>query len=246
MVSRAKPLNQAPWADQGEYVLYWSQMNRRVTANHALTYAVHLANKHNLPVLFYEGLTCSYPYASDRFHAFIMQGVPDTTQALKKLGIGYVFYLRRGKRDPDDVFYQLAKKAAAVVTDDYPVFVAHTHNESVLAKLAIPYEVVDSSCVVPMAHFEKQEYAAYTIRPKIKRVLADCLKAVPSWKVKRKYQAHASELHTDVTEKNLSSLIASCEIDHSIAPSVHLPVAATPRKGACNIFWSTICAATRR
>jgi deoxyribodipyrimidine photo-lyase len=222
MISRVRQLNQAPRAERGECILYWSQMNRRVAANHALAYAAHLANQHDLPVLFYEGLTCSYPFASDRFHAFMMQGVPETGRSLKKLGVGYVFHVRRRKRDPNDAFYKLAEKAAAVVTDDYPVFVAHTHNESVRAKLAISYYAVDSSCVVPMAYFEKQEYAAYTIRPKIKRVLADCLKPVPSWKVKRPYHTHASELHTDVTDKNLSSLIASCEIDHSITPSTFL------------------------
>ncbi len=65
-----------------------------------------------------------------------------------------------------------------VVTDDYPVFVARDHNRSVPGKLAIPYYAVDSSCIVPMTHFAKQEYAAYTIRPKIKKVLEACLQPV--------------------------------------------------------------------
>jgi len=234
MIGRVRQLNQAPHlgkagvpdeqaGERGEYILYWSQMNRRVASNHALAYAAHLANQHDLPVLVYEGLTCSYPYASDRFHAFIMQGVQETERTLAKLGLGYVFYLRRRKSDPDDAFYRLAQKAAAVVTDDYPVFVAHNHNRSVPSKLSIPYHVVDSSCIVPMAHFEKQEYAAYTIRPKIKKVLSDCLKPVPSWKVNRRFHGPASEMHTEVTDQNLASLIASCEIDHSVTPATAFP-----------------------
>ena len=99
-------------------------MNRRVASNHALAFAVELANQHDLPVLYYEGLTCSYPYASDRFHAFILRGSPETARALEKLGIGYLFYLRKQKTDPDDVLYRVAKNAAAVVADDYPTFVA--------------------------------------------------------------------------------------------------------------------------
>ena len=57
-------------------------MNRRADANQALSYAVELANDVNLPVLYYEGLTCSYPYASDRFHRFILEGVPETEKRL--------------------------------------------------------------------------------------------------------------------------------------------------------------------
>ena len=67
----------------GRYVLYWAQMNRRVESNHALAYAVDMANDMNLPVLFYEGLTCSYPYANDRFHTFLLEGVPGTARRLQ-------------------------------------------------------------------------------------------------------------------------------------------------------------------
>ena len=44
-------------------------MNRRVDFNHGLLYAAELANERALPLLYYEGLTCSYPYASDRLHS---------------------------------------------------------------------------------------------------------------------------------------------------------------------------------
>jgi len=75
-------------------------MNRRVAFNHALLYAAELANQAGLPLLVYEGLTCSYLYASDRLHTFVLEGVPDTEARLRKLGIGYVFYLRRRHLDP--------------------------------------------------------------------------------------------------------------------------------------------------
>src|SRR6478609_1538285 len=124
MNDRVRMLNNRPFREGARYVLYWAQMNRRVEYNQALAYAVELANSRGLPVLFYEGFTCSYPYASDRLHTFILEGVPDTAAALKKLGIGYVFFLRRKRTDPDDALYQLAEHAGAVVTDDYPTFIA--------------------------------------------------------------------------------------------------------------------------
>src|SRR5579862_8823691 len=150
MQDRVRQLNTAGLRKHAGYVLYWAQMNRRVESNHALAYAVELANEHNLPVLVYEGVTCSYPFANDRLHTFLLEGVPDTEQALDKLGIGYVFYLRRSKSSRNDTLYELAKDAAAVVTDDYPAFIAREHNARVPARIDVAYFAVDSSCVVPM------------------------------------------------------------------------------------------------
>ena len=197
-------------------------MNRRVESNHALSFAADIANELNLPLLFYEGLTCSYPHANNRLHTFLLEGVPGTARRLRALGIGYVFHLRRRRSDPNDALYCLAADAAALVTDDYPVFVARDHNRSVPEKVAIPYYAVDSSCIVPMSHFTKQEYAAYTIRPKIRKVLEACLQPVPPLRVNRRFTGAVHKLHTDVTAANILELAGSCEIDHSIAPSTEI------------------------
>jgi deoxyribodipyrimidine photo-lyase len=83
MHERARKLNAARLRPGAEYVLYWCQMNRRAEANQALGVAVGLANRLHLPVLFYEGLMYTYPYASDRFHRFILEGVPETAKRLR-------------------------------------------------------------------------------------------------------------------------------------------------------------------
>jgi len=219
---RVRQLNSAEARKNGRFVLYWAQMNRRVESNHALAFAVNLANELNLPVLFYEGLTCSYPHANDRLHRFLLEGVPGTERRLRALGIGYVFHLRRRQSDPNDALYRLAADAAALVTDDYPVFVARDHNRRVPEKVAIPYYALDSSCIVPMSHFTKQEYAAYTIRPKIHKVLEACLQPVAPLQVKRRFTGSPHQLHTEVTARNIALLVSSCEIDHSVAASTEI------------------------
>jgi len=219
-VERVRKLNDREPRENARYVLYWAQMNRRAESNHALAFAADLANQRGLPLLFYEGLTCRYPFASDRFHTFLLEGVPETARRLKKLGVGYFFYPRKRRADPNDALYRLAAEAAEVVSDDYPTFIAAEHNRSVPARLDIPYYAVDSSCIVPMAHFAKQEYAAYTIRPKIHRILAEFLQPVAPIRMKHKWDAPVSPLHCEVTDENIPALVASCEIDHSIAPSV--------------------------
>ncbi len=220
MQDRIRKLNDAPIREDADYVLYWSQMNRRVDFNHALAYAAQLANERKLPLLFYEGLTCTYREANDRLHTFLIEGVPDTRRSLAKMGIGYVFYLRRRKSDPNDVLYRLAERAAAVVTDDYPTFIASEHNARVPGKLNVSYIAVDSSCIVPMNNFEKREYAAYTIRPKIRRMLPEFLKPLEPVSVARRWRAAVPEFHTKVTSANIADLVASCEIDHRVPPSI--------------------------
>jgi deoxyribodipyrimidine photo-lyase len=191
-----------------------------VDANHGLLYAVELANAHRLPVLYYEGLTCSYRYANDRLHTFLLEGVPETAKRLKKAGIGYCFYLRKRRSDRNDVFYVLAAKAAAIVTDDYPVFIARDHNKRVPERLDIPYFAVDSSCIVPMRTLPKREFAAYTIRPKIHRALPRYWKPADTIRVKRRYDMSQCPFHSEVRPDRIAELVASCEIDHSVPPAL--------------------------
>jgi deoxyribodipyrimidine photo-lyase len=218
---RISKLNSAPERPGGSYVLYWAQMNRRVDSNHGLLYAAELANRHNLPVLFYEGLTCSYEYANDRLHTFILQAVPETAKRLGKLGIGYVFYLRKTPQSRNDILYELAKHACAVVTDDYPTFVARAHNRRVPEKLDVAYYVVDSSCVIPMSCIPQRQYGAYTIRPRINRLLSTFLKPAGQLSVKNRFRDAIPEFHTDVMEKDIPALTAACEINHGVRPSLN-------------------------
>ena len=217
---RVSKLNSAPERPDRKYVLYWAQMNRRVEANHALLYAIEIANRYKLPVLYYEGLTCSYEYANDRLHTFVLEGVPETAKRLQKAGVGYAFYLRRTRNAPDDVLYTLARDAAAVVTDDYPVFIAHRHNRRVPQKLDLAYYAVDSSCIVPMRRIDKREYAAYTLRPKIKRLLPEYLQSLDKVHAKHRFESEVPSFHTDVKQDTIPQLVASCDIDHTVAPSL--------------------------
>ena len=80
----------------------------------------------------------------------MLEGVPDTARRLAKTRDRICVSICAGRTaDPNDVLYRLAAKAALVVTDDYPTFIAAAHNARVPAKIECPYYAVDSSCVVP-------------------------------------------------------------------------------------------------
>jgi deoxyribodipyrimidine photo-lyase len=219
MDERVRALNSSPQRPGGRYVLYWMQMNRRVAGNHALAFAARLANDRGLPLLVYEGLTCTYPQANDRIHTFMLEAVPETARRLRERHIGYVFYLRRTPGDANDALYVVARDAAAVVTDDYPVFIAAGHNRTVPDRIGVAYFAVDASCIVPMALIEKRQAGAYTIRPRIRRLLADHLRPVEFPRVKAPWRGSVPDFHTEATAGNVTALVASCSIDHSVVPS---------------------------
>ena len=220
MNERIRKLNSAPERAAANYVLYWAQMNRRARSNQALEYAALEANRLGLPLLVYEGLGCTYQYANDRIHTFMVEGVPDTEKRLKARGIGYCFYLRRTKKDANDVLYKLAEHAALVVTDDYPVFIAPIHNASVPEKIGVAFHAVDASCIVPMSRHEKRNYGAYTIRPRINKMLPEYLFPVDEVKLQHPWTQAPPKWHTPVTAGIIAALVAGCDIDHSVPASL--------------------------
>ncbi len=209
MDARIRTLNQAGTNSAGHYVLYECGHNRRVTGNHALAFAATLSNRLQLPLLVYESLSCDYPYASDRLHQFLLEGVPETASDLRKLGAGYIFELLLRKRERSRIT-ELEAQASAIVVDDYP----EPQSERQVCTYA-----VDSSCVVPAHCIEKQMYAAYALRPRIHRMLPQFLKPSPAIHLEERFAGPVPSIHTVVEPKRISSLIASCEIDHRVPPS---------------------------
>lgn len=219
---RVVQLNDKPVNKDGRYVLYWMQMFKRTTYNHSLVWAIRKANELELPLVVYEGLKYYYPWASDRIHTFILEGVGEKKKAFEKLGIRYVFYLQKDKKSPKNTVAAIAKEAALIVTDDFPCFIIPGHNARIAEKAKVAVHAVDSNGIVPMSKFDKEEYAAYTIRPKINKLLSRYL--VPFEEEKLKVKDATIELdcpETEVTETNIAKLVGECDIDHSVPASEH-------------------------
>ncbi len=215
-------INEREINPQARYILYWMQMYKRVDNNHALIYAIRRANELKLPLVVYEGLKYYYPWASDRIHTFILEGVEEKQREFERLGIRYVFYLQKDKTSPKQTVAKLAKKAALIVTDDFPCFIIPEHNRRIAEKTNIPVYAVDSNGIIPMSKFDKEEYAAYTIRPKINKLIDNYFKPLANETVDvLSLDIEVDCPETIVTADNISELVSSCDIDHSVAPSVH-------------------------
>lgn len=159
---------------EGDYVLYWMQINRRFQYNYALEYAVTWANQLNQPLLIYEGLNCDYPWAADRFHHFIMEGMKENLEYATEQDLNYYSYLEDEPGAGSGLLYSLAEDACAIISDEYPVFIIREHNEKVGPKLDIPYITVDSNGLIPLGLTEKAPYNAYFFRKIMQRNFLEC------------------------------------------------------------------------
>ncbi len=238
---RVIQLNDRPTNANARYVLYWMQMYKRVDNNHALIFAIRKANELKLPLVVYEGLKYNYPWASDRLHTFILEGVEEKRVEFERLGIRYVFYLQQNADSPKRTVAALAKDAALIVTDDYPCFIIPEHNRRVAEKAEMPVFAVDSNGVIPMAKFDKEEYAAYTIRPKINKLLERYLKPLPFENVNVSGVGLDVDCpETIVTSATISELVAECDIDHAVKPSRHYRGGTTAGRDRLNKFVNEI------
>jgi len=218
---RIRRLNDRPERDGAEFVLYWIQVYHRAEQNWALTAAIAAANRLALPLVVYHGLGCTYPHANDRIHRFILEGVTELRERFARRGIVYHFYLRRRATDPNDLLYRLARRAALVVTDDFPAFFIPAQTTRVAGKLDVAMWAVDSNGIVPLAAIPGEQYGAYTLRPKIRRLLAEHLRPVPEPTPKRDSLAVALDVPASrVTRAGIDSDIGGSDIDHGVRPSL--------------------------
>ena len=153
---------------KGRFVLYWMQASQRAEYNHALEYAVSLANEHRLPPVVLFGLTDAFPEANLGHYTFMLEGLKDVEASLKKRGIRFV--LRR--QSPEKAACDMAKEAALVVTDRGYLRIQKAWREHVATCAPCPVIQVESDVVVPVeVASSKEEYAAATLRPKIQRLI---------------------------------------------------------------------------
>jgi deoxyribodipyrimidine photo-lyase len=208
----------------GEFVLYWMQATLRADWNPALEFAVGQANELRLPVLVYHGLRHDYPWASDRLHTFILEGVIDLYAGFERRGIQYAFELDdgAGARWPEGVapvLIQLADRAALVVTDFNPTFVHPRQLRALRREAATPVIAVDSCGVVPLEAVSREHSTARGIRTELLAALPHHLWPIASGEPKVRRVVELPFEPTRPVQDGIAGIVARCDIDHAVAPS---------------------------
>ncbi len=159
-------------------VIYWMSRDQRVSDNWSLLYALELSAEINSFVIVAFALTNSFPGANMRHYGFMIRGLMEVEKKLASENIQ--FCLLTG--NPPETIAELTKsvRASAIVTDFDPLHIKKEWKNNLLKLIDIPLYDVDAHNIVPCRiASDKLEFAAYTIRPKIKKLLNDYMEKYP-------------------------------------------------------------------
>jgi deoxyribodipyrimidine photo-lyase len=176
---RIRSANSLPALQSNDFVLYWMTASRRTTWNFALDRAVEWAEKLRKPLIVLEALRCGYPWASDRMHRFVMDGMAENACRFEGTNVLYYPYVELAPNAGKGLLTVLASRACVVVTDDFPCFFLPRMVASAARQVAVLMEVVDSNGMLPMRQAEQAYPTAYAFRRFLQRELPGHLMCFP-------------------------------------------------------------------
>ena len=197
---------------KGRCVVYWMQRAQRGIDNHAVDIAVAVANLLELPLVVYFAAISNFPHANLRHYAFLNQGLVDIEQDLQRRNITFLM-----RRAPHESHEQLLRDvhAAFLIGDENPLRAPEQWRKQLASRISIPFWTVDADVIVPSKLVDKPQYGAYTIRPRLYRLLPDYLHpyenphASHTWK--RPHGFQSDSVHEDIT-------CGWTDLDRSVAP----------------------------
>ena len=173
-------------------VIYWMSRDQRMHDNWALLFAQNLALKIKEPLIVIFCLLPGFLNATLRHYGFMLKGL----EILEKELADYNIPLFLLKGDPGNKIPEFIKSEEAVtlVADFDPLKIKRLWKREVAKKINIPFYEVDAHNVVPSLYASnKEEYGAYTIRPKIYRLLPGFLTEFPQIKKMKKHGSIINE-----------------------------------------------------
>jgi len=193
---------------QDGIVVYHMSRDQRVQDNWALLFAQQLADQRETMFFVVFTLMPHYPNANKRHFDFLIKGLQQVEKELIEKNIPFVLLVND---QPMKVFAQYIKKhgVTTVVSDFDPLRHKQQWIDSINKIDNIAHYEVDAHNIVPCYFVsQKVEFAAYTFRPKINRLLPEFLTEFP--------KLHAQETkHTirilPINWNEIEKLISSSE-----------------------------------
>jgi len=161
-------------AESNGPVIYWISRDQRVHDNWAMLFAQQLAIQKNKELIVAFTLISGFLGATLRQYDFMLRGLMEVEQELKKYNIP--FFMLLGKPSIEILKFVEDRKASNLITDFDPLKIKRKWKNEIAKKINIPFYEVDAHNIVPCFYVsQKQEFGAYTIRPKIHKNLLEFL-----------------------------------------------------------------------
>lgn len=169
-----------PLRPERRHVLYWMVATRRASHSFALDRAISEAHRLGRPLVVLEPLRCDYPWASDRLHRFVLDGMRDQQAAFAGSGIAYHPYVEPQRGASKGLLEALAAQACLVVTDDFPTFFLPRMVQQTAARLDVRVEAIDSNGLLPMREPGRDFATAHAFRRHLHKQLPPHLLVRPN------------------------------------------------------------------
>jgi deoxyribodipyrimidine photo-lyase len=147
--------------------------------NFALDRAVEWARKYAKPLVILEALRCDYPWANDRFHRFVLDGMREKTQEMSRSVVHYYPYVEPRAGAGKGLLAAAALRACAVVTDDFPGYFHPRMIQSAARQSLVRLEAVDSNGLLPLRAANRAFTTAYSFRRFLQKSLPAHLASFP-------------------------------------------------------------------
>ncbi|MBN1939018.1 MAG: deoxyribodipyrimidine photo-lyase [Candidatus Aminicenantes bacterium] len=198
---------------KGDYVLYWMQAAQRAEGNPALEYAIRAANEIRQPCLAFFGLTDRFPEANARSMTFMLEGLGETRKALADRGVKLVIMTV----SPERGAVELAKPASLAVVDRGYLRIQKEWRARAAEDMPCRLVQVETEVVVPVETASpKEEYAAATLRPKIRRLLPEFLTA---WSETKPMKDSLGRTDASLDPEDIPAILSALKIDRKVAAS---------------------------
>ena len=159
-------------------VVYWLSRDQRADDNWALLHAQQQALARQAPLSVVFTLAPEFLSAQPRHYRFMLTGLQETRRQLAAKNIPLV--VLSGDPVTELAQYLRRQPCSLLVTDFDPLKTKQAWKRALQSVVAVPIEEVDAHNVVPCwVASNKQEFGAYTLRPKLRRLLADFTEPYP-------------------------------------------------------------------
>lgn len=190
-------------------VAYWMSRDQRIYDNWALLFSQQIASERDEGVVVVFTLQKNFLQATARQYLFMLKGLKQLELELTKFNIP--FYLLTGLPDETLPMFIDKNQVSILISDFDPLKIKRRWKRDVAKQIGIPFYEVDAHNIVPCLYVsDKEEYGAYTIRPKINRLLDEFLDDFPLPEI-NKASLPVVAAHVDWTE-----IEKSLQIDFSV------------------------------
>jgi len=141
---------------------------------------VELSREMGKPLVVFEALCCDYLWASDRMHRFVLDGMADNARRFAGSNVRYFPYVEPAKDAAKGLLKALARRACAIVTDDFPCFFLPDMIAAAARECPVRLEAVDSNGLLPLRAAPRAFATAFAFRRFLQAELPTHLSEFPA------------------------------------------------------------------